>query len=167
MITELLESARLNSANYQLQKTKFDLQEQLDQLVSLYQDSPPGVLLDKSASATMIYADKERLMICFRNLLENALKYSKNQNHAVEIEIQSEVDRIIITVRDFGEGIPAQDMPHIFEPFYRVDKSRNAKTGGYGLGLNLSKKIIAAHGGEISVESTPNVETLFTVSLPL
>jgi signal transduction histidine kinase len=77
----------------------------------------------------------------------------------VEISLREKKDEIIISVQDFGTGIPEQDLPFVFEPFYRVDKSRSKKTGGFGLGLSLSKRIMEAHGGNIEIASRPNVGT--------
>jgi signal transduction histidine kinase len=73
---------------------------------------------------------------------------------------------IVIQVRDAGQGIPAEDLPHVFEPFYRVDKSRNRHTGGYGLGLSICKNIMEAHGGSITVASEPGRGTTVELLLP-
>jgi len=100
-------------------------------------------------------------------MIDNAIKYSKNQNQAVLIEAQQQHDTISITITDFGIGIPISDQQHIFEPFYRVDKSRNSETGGYGLGLNLCKTIINAHGGEIILSSIENSRTTFKLIFPV
>jgi signal transduction histidine kinase len=104
--------------------------------------------------------------VACKNLIENAIKYSANQNRPVEVEV-SDVDSIIarITIKDFGIGIPKEDLPLIFEPFYRVDRSRVRETGGYGLGLSLCKKIVTAHSGHITVESEVGVGTSFIVDL--
>ena len=83
------------------------------------------------------------------------------------IEAYEKQNEIVIRITDYGVGIPTNDQNHIFEPFYRVDKSRNSDTGGYGLGLNLCRNIIKAHGGEIFVESEENVKTSFTLIFPI
>ena len=74
---------------------------------------------------------------------------------------------MVVTVKDNGIGIPAEDLPHLFERFYRVEKSRTSETGGTGLGLAIAKEIIEAHGGAISVDSEQNVGTTLTIKLPL
>jgi two-component system sensor histidine kinase BaeS len=71
-----------------------------------------------------------------------------------------------VQIADNGIGIPADELPFIFEPFYRVDKSRTKDTGGYGLGLSLCKTIMEAHGGRIQIDSTPNVGTTVTLVFP-
>jgi signal transduction histidine kinase len=74
---------------------------------------------------------------------------------------------ILLAVSDTGPGIPAEDLPHIFERFYRGDKSRTVSNGNAGLGLAISKAIVEAHGGTIEVSSNPDVGTTFTVVLPM
>jgi signal transduction histidine kinase len=88
------------------------------------------------------------------------LKYSATD---VFINIAEDGKFIKITVKDTGTGIRAEDMPYIFEPFYRADQSRTRTTGGYGLGLSICKKIMDAHKAAISVKSVPESETEFTL----
>ena len=73
----------------------------------------------------------------------------------------------IITIKDYGQGIPEEDLPYIFEPFYRVDKSRSKRTGGYGLGMSLCKKIIDRHQGKIQINSKVNQGTTVEILLPV
>ena len=75
-----------------------------------------------------------------------------------------ETDRAVIKIKDYGEGIPAEDLTHIFEPFYRVDKSRSRISGGYGLGLGLCKTIMDTHGGTIEIKSAPGEGTEVNLS---
>lgn len=99
------------------------------------------------------------------NLVGNALQYSFSGT-AIEVSASTKDNKLIISVRDHGAGIPAKDLDHIFERFYRVDKSRNRSTGGTGLGLAIVKHIATAHGGTVSVESAVGQGTVFTISLP-
>jgi two-component system phosphate regulon sensor histidine kinase PhoR len=99
------------------------------------------------------------------NLLDNAVKYTDEGEIVVSLAYD---DRwVTMEVRDTGIGIPRNKLPHIFERFYVVDKSRSRKTGGTGLGLSIVKHIILLHGGDISVESTQGEGTHFIVKLPL
>lgn len=165
MITELLESARLNNLNSSLSREDISLNALIQSLVENYAASNVGIKFIASEEVRLT-ADPDRLQICLRNIIENALKYSQNQSRPVEIEIKELSDKVQIDITDFGIGVPKSDQQHIFEPFYRVDKSRNSKTGGYGLGLSLCKKIVNAHGGEIFLDSVENSKTCFTLLFP-
>ena len=101
-----------------------------------------------------------------KNLIENALKYSSSSTKAVHLSLTQTSGHVFLIVKDFGEGIPAEHLPRIFDPFYRVDKSRSRETGGYGLGMSICKKIVEAHGGKIEIESTVGEGTTVTLSLP-
>ena len=162
LTTEILESERLTSTQGGLSLEDIDLTELLKGLVEVYGDQKPGikVLTDQSVHAKV---DPERIRIVIRNVTDNALAYSAGQERPVEVNLKSTPDKIYLTIEDFGEGIPEEDQKLIFEPFYRVDKSRHKETGGYGLGLSLCKKIMHAHGGDITVNSKPGLSTLFTI----
>jgi hypothetical protein len=108
-------------------------------------------------------ADKQKMKQLLFILLDNALKYSYS---AIKLYVGYKNDRVFFTVEDHGIGIPKEDITHIFDRFYRVDKARNRETGGTGLGLSIAKKIVDTHGGNIDVGSTEGVGTSFTVSIP-
>jgi signal transduction histidine kinase len=91
-----------------------------------------------------------------KNVLDNAVKYSFKTSQPVEISMEFRHPCWMIQIRDHGVGIPEDELPYIFEPFYRVDKSRSKDTGGYGLGLSLCKTVMEAHQGKIEVESSPD-----------
>jgi two-component system, OmpR family, phosphate regulon sensor histidine kinase PhoR len=99
------------------------------------------------------------------NLLDNAIKYS-NRESRVEVSATANDADIRIEVRDHGIGISREHIPRLFERFYRVDKARSRKLGGTGLGLSIVKHIVQAHGGEVSVESSPGAGSFFTLTLP-
>ena len=84
----------------------------------------------------------------------------------VQVSLSEDASECIIEIQDQGQGIPEDELELIFEPFYRVDKSRTKLTGGYGLGLSMCKTIIEAHGGRISVRSTPGEGAAFCINLP-
>lgn len=106
-------------------------------------------------------------MICraMGNLLENAVKYNR-QGGTIEVQAEKQGETVAVQIADTGIGIPAEDLPHIFEPFYRVDRSRSRAVGGAGLGLPLVKDIVEKHGGSIEVKSAPGEGTVFVVRLP-
>ncbi len=112
-----------------------------------------------------LLADYDRIRQVVVNLLSNAIKYS-NDSCSIIFEIFENSNIVGFTIQDNGMGIPAEDLPYIFERFYRADKSRNRATGGSGIGLTITKSIIQAHGGQIKVESTFGEGSKFTVTLP-
>lgn len=111
-----------------------------------------------------IAGDGDRLAQVFTNLIDNAIRHTP-PGGSVSLNAGTQADGISIEVRDTGEGIPPDDLPRIFERFYRVDKSR--QSSGVGLGLAITKQIVEAHGGTIGATSTPGQGAVFTVWLPL
>ena len=107
----------------------------------------------------LLKIDLNRIRTVLKNILENAVKYSKPESQPVEIAVDGEEKSVVIRIRDYGSGIPKEELPYLFEPFYRTDKSRSKDTGGYGLGMSLCKKIMEAHGGKIEIHSEVNVGT--------
>jgi two-component system phosphate regulon sensor histidine kinase PhoR len=99
------------------------------------------------------------------NLIDNAIKYSPTGG-TVEVSAEEAKGELVVCVRDWGCGIAAEHLPRLFERFYRVDKARSRALGGTGLGLAIVKHIVQAHGGTVSVESTPGKGSTFTIRLP-
>ena len=100
------------------------------------------------------------------NLLDNAIKYTPERGR-VSISVVKQANRAVLEVADSGIGISADDLPHVFERFYRADKTRSRQMGGTGLGLSIVRSICLAHGGHITVNSTEGRGSLFRVELPL
>ncbi|MEY4293971.1 MAG: hypothetical protein RIR29_621, partial [Actinomycetota bacterium] len=116
--------------------------------------------------ALNIEADASSLRQVFTNLLVNAAKFSKPKDQ-IEIAMAEVSDRVIIEVRDHGEGIPAALREKVFERFFRADNSRNRETGGSGLGLSIVKTIVTRHGGDIKALETAGGGATFRVTLPI
>ena len=112
-----------------------------------------------------ILGDEERLGQVFSNLLDNAVKYTL-EHGTITISALAGKKFVEVGVADTGIGIPPQDIPRIFERFYRVDKARSRELGGTGLGLAIVKHLVEGHGGTVSVESSPGKSTTFFVKLP-
>jgi signal transduction histidine kinase len=115
------------------------------------------------SSDLVVRADRNRLRQVLVNLLDNAIKYSASGGR-VEISAEARADEVMIMVTDTGTGIPAEEIPRIWERLYRGDKSRSQR--GLGLGLSLVRAIIKAHGGRIEVRSTVGKGSSFVIHLP-
>lgn len=121
------------------------------------------LLVDSSVQD--IVGDSDKLSQVLVNLVSNSIKYSRKGGTILLSSFENEAD-IIIRVKDEGLGIPTEDLPFIFERFYRVDQSRDKETGGAGIGLTITKEIVEAHGGKITIDSNPGHGTDVVVSLP-
>ena len=128
-------------------------------------EKPVAVELTDVDQATIL-GDEDRLKQLLLNLVDNGIKYTP-PGGVVRLSLAKDNGWAQLTVSDTGVGIPAEDLPHIFDRFYRVDKARSRAQGGSGLGLAIAKWIVQAHGGGIGVESTPGQGTTFRISLPL
>lgn len=115
--------------------------------------------------AATVLGDATRLEEALVNLIENALRYSGSDT--IRVTSTTASGRVTVAVTDFGIGIPAEHLPHLFERFYRINKSRSRALGGTGLGLAIVKHTVQLHGGDVSVSSDPGRETVFAFTLPL
>jgi two-component system phosphate regulon sensor histidine kinase PhoR len=113
----------------------------------------------------MVDADPDLLELAMMNLLENGVKYSKPPAN-LTIRLQEKKQDVTIAIEDQGIGIPTEDVPHIFDRFYTVNKAHSRRLGGAGLGLSIVKTIIEKHEGTITIVSQPNQGTTFTITLP-
>lgn len=125
------------------------------------------IVVDWPDDARPAEADARRMEQVYSNLIGNALRYGDVENLTVRISAKKLENKIRIAFADNGPGIPMGDQAHIFERFYRVHKDRSRDAGGTGLGLSIVKNIVEAHGGLVSVESSPGAGATFIVSLPL
>lgn len=121
---------------------------------------------DAASNLPRVSLDSQRMSQVLSNLLENALRHTPRDGHIAICAHHVDNRRVILSVSDSGSGIPADDLPFIFERFYRADKSRARVEGGSGLGLAIAKGIIEAHGGSIRVKSKAGEGATFEVSLP-
>ena len=167
MVTELLESERLNSETGGLTLAPTDLVPIVKEIVESYAAVGPGVRLVASPKNIFLPLDRHRVQIAFRNVIENAVKYSRPEYGPVTLDIEVLNDSVMVSVEDHGMGISTDEQSRIFEPFYRIDPSRTRNTGGYGLGLSLVKKIMNAHRGEVFVKSKLDRGSTFTLRFPM
>src|SRR5213078_3280269 len=140
-------------------------EEAIDRIRNLAQSRNTAIHLSTNGPVPF-RADPEDLRLVWTNLLENAVRYSP-EGSRVEVDLaQDKRDLARLTFKDYGVGIPSEELPHIFERFYRGDPSRTRATGGFGLGLAIAKALVEAYGGTISAESQPGRGTRMTVQLP-
>lgn len=167
MIGDIEKLAKYESENLVLTKTSFDLSELARHIIRNFENDFAGkdVEIKFEGEREIIEADKDKISQVIVNLLSNALKYTP-EGGMVQVSVRGAADAAGITVKDTGTGIPPEDLPYIFERFYRADKSRNRLTGGAGIGLTIAKAIVDAHKGSISVRSKVGEGTEFIVILP-
>ncbi len=170
LITNLLFLARHQGKLNPQDLTKTNIVDLLKSLTDRYQalaaEKDLEFKLDIPISSQKVYSDGNLLQQAIGNVLDNAIKYTPTGGMvALKLEIKPRC--ILILIQDSGIGIPASDLLHIFDRFYRVDKARTRQSGGFGLGLAISKQIIQAHNGKITVESEAEKRTTFQICLPL
>jgi signal transduction histidine kinase len=119
-----------------------------------------------AADLPQVQADEQRIAQVLFNLISNALRHTP-VGGTITISAELREDRILVSVRDTGAGISPEDLPQVFERFYRADRSRARATGGSGLGLTIAKQIVEAHGGQIWAQSWLGAGSTFAFSLPL
>ena len=118
-----------------------------------------------STEKIIIEADSDKLARVFNNIINNAINYSKKESD-ITITIYKKEDAVIVKIKNLGKKIPEDKLNKIFEKFYRLDSSRQTKTGGTGLGLAIAKEIVELHHGQISATSDETA-TEFTIILPI
>jgi len=153
MINELLESARLDSSSFELELMDVKVNDLVLKTISKYFKDVDRVKVSPISPNLILSVDETRIITVLKNLIDNSLKYSRNKEDYVEIDVINRNDQLIIQVEDSGSGIPDDKLPYIFEPFYRTDNSRAKKIGGYGLGLHLSKKLMDVHNATLSISN--------------
>jgi signal transduction histidine kinase len=156
LVQDLNTLTTLEWNNITLNKTDFDLAKLLYLTAEQFMPAAreKGLAMTLHLQESPITADYDRLKQVFINLLSNALKYTDAGSISISIERETDAPHYALSITDTGIGIPERDIPHIFERFFRSDKSRNRTTGGAGIGLTIAAAIIAAHEGAISVKST-------------
>ena len=166
MINEILETARMHHLHGNLKRQLINLAELLEEILADFVNRPPGVQAGDFPAEIELNVDPEQVKTVFQNILTNAIKFSSPDDKPVMISVIKQANFTVVRILDHGIGIPPDELPFIFEPFYRVDKSRSKRTGGYGLGLSLCKTIMEAHGGRIEVDSKPGVGTCVSLFFP-
>ena len=167
MVGDLEKLAKYENDNLMLDKSEFNIAELIERLSHNFEADFKNKRIEVIIEIhdEMLYADKDKISQVLVNLLSNALKYTP-EGGTVKISARRHDKALEISVKDNGIGIGQEDLPYIFERFYRVDKSRNRLTGGAGIGLTIAKAIVDAHKGNLTVRSEPEQGTEFIVVLP-
>ncbi len=156
MVQELLTISRLDTPGYVCKKSEFDLSSLINERLSAYEDlfMQRELTVERLISPeASVLGDIRLLQKVLDNLLGNAAAYSPAGNH-IFVKLWQNSEKVKLTVENTGVHFPDEDIPKLFEAFYRVDQSRNRQTGGTGLGLNIVKTILDLHGAEIKIENT-------------
>ena len=169
IIEELLIIARIEAGEAKIEQRLFDLgmlvATTVEQMRLLGEEKEIALKVNV-AQGVLVEADAGHIKQVVVNLLDNAIKFTP-QKGAIGVNVFRQSGVAVLAVRDTGIGIAEEHLPHIFDRFYRTDKTRSRAVGGAGLGLSIVRSICLAHGGAVRVESTENKGSCFTVTLPL
>ncbi|MCG3206110.1 MAG: Alkaline phosphatase synthesis sensor protein PhoR [Elusimicrobia bacterium] len=169
LVEDLLDLTAIESGHQNPLKENLDLasvlQEVVEGMAPVAKRKKINIDFKIPEGLPLVFADKKHVKQIFNNLLDNALKFNF-EGGRVELRAGVEGPQVKVTVTDSGLGIPAQDIPRIFERFYRVDKARSRAMGGTGLGLSIVKHLVEANGGTVTVSSSAGQGSSFTVLLP-
>ena len=169
LVNDLLQLSKMDSKDYQMNVASINLPTFVDQIVERFEMSNKNesiVFKTKTPEKEMpIHGDRDKLTQLMDNILSNAVKYSP-EGGTISCIVKEEKDRVVISIKDEGVGIPKENIQHVFDRFYRVDKARSRNLGGTGLGLAIAKEIVHAHGGSIWVSSDWGKGTAVSFSLP-
>ncbi len=170
LLEDILTLSRLESKNPGLHRELVLINALVSSIVDDFRSRPPArehvFELNMDSVIPELLLDPLKLTQVFENLLGNAVKYTAKGSH-IRIAVRRKGPELELRVADDGPGIPASDLPHIFERFYRVDKGRSREKGGTGLGLSIVKHIIQLHGGRVWAESEQGKGTTFIIVLPI
>lgn len=168
LVGDLLDLARFEAGGISLAQESVAVDEVFERVAERHakaaEDKHVTIVIEPHDEDLRLVGDPMRIEQAVQNLAANALKHTP-PGGTVRLTARRDANRVNLSVRDNGIGIPAEHLPHVFDRFYKADRSRSQS--GSGLGLSIVKAIIERHGGIVSVRSTPNVETVFEVSLPI
>lgn len=167
LVADLEHLERAEGENLTLSKTPTDLRELLSSVCGSFEREllKKDLTFTLEGDSTIVNVDKDKIRQVACNLMSNAVKYTPEHGE-IRVQIQDSEKNGIFIIEDTGIGIPSDELPHIFERFYRADKSRNRGTGGTGLGLAIANAIVNAHEGSIEVQSELNHGSRFMVTIP-
>ncbi len=169
IVSDLLVLSRLDNKRTKWQVETFDMPASVRRLCEVMRTDleSHGHTISCQAEPDLpaVTGDRQRLEQVIINIISNAIKYTPAGGH-IDVQMFRDKNRLVTTVTDNGVGIPEKDIEHLFERFYRVEKSRTSDAGGTGLGLAIAKELVEAHGGRISIQSRLNEGTTVRIELP-
>jgi signal transduction histidine kinase len=169
LIDDLFEYTSIHDKGPMLEMKKININGLLKQLaeefVPILAKAGMSYRINADEETLYVHADGSHLMRAYENIISNAVRYGREGKY-VDIRIGKSGGEAVIEVANFGEPIPARDLPHIFDRFYRAEKSRSSQSGGSGLGLAITKSILELNGGKITVRSSRE-QTVFETRFPL
>lgn len=170
LVTDLLDLARMESGHMQLYKDDIDVISFMDRIVNKFtqkaREAHVELIFNYPKEELFAHFDGDRIEQVFTNLIDNAIRHTPREG-SVTLQIDKFADACQLAVIDTGDGIPEEDLPFIFERFYKADKARTRVKGGTGLGLSIAKNIIDSHGGVITASRGERAGTIMSVILPL
>ena len=168
LITDLLEVSRMESGKPRMHSDSVEVTSLVGEQIQEFAESDPGrvVLFQTPPMPLYVKGDRFRLGQVIGNLLSNALKYSP-QESTVEVVVESVNGEAVVSVVDFGDGIPLAEQERVFDRFHRLENGLTRQTGGTGLGLYIAKRLIEAMGGRLWLVSRPGAGSTFSLSLPV
>ena len=169
LVTTMLNLSRIESGEFKLNPVRFDFTDMLCNTLFTFEKRIEEKHLSieglEDCDGQTVYGDRDQLRQAVYNLLDNAVKFT-NENGEIRVNVTRADGRVYCTVRNTGDGIPAEELPHVFERFYKSDRSRGLDKTGTGLGLYIVKTAIDLHGGEITVRSVEGEFCEFVFWLP-
>ncbi|MEH7437263.1 ATP-binding protein [Neobacillus drentensis] len=169
LVNELLDLARMEAGHLQLTFEEVDLSSFINRIIHKFQglakDNEIQLTVELGSGISTVSFDPDRIEQVLTNLIDNAIRHTP-KGGLVKLTVSNEEQAIKIEVKDSGSGIPEEDLPFVFERFYKADKARTRGRAGTGLGLAIAKNIIDAHRGHISVQSKMGLGTTFSFLLP-
>jgi signal transduction histidine kinase len=167
LIKDLLDVTKIQARRLDYVEERIAFDTFLSDIVkSVQQFTRTHTICVEGAANTSIIGDSDRLEQVFINLINNAIKYSPHADE-VDIQVSATEDRVIVSVQDYGVGIPKEEQSKIFDRFYRVSSKATKEFRGLGMGLYISREIVKYHGGTLTVESCEGKRSTFVVSLPI
>ncbi|WP_444685524.1 cell wall metabolism sensor histidine kinase WalK [Alkalicoccus luteus] len=169
LVNDLLQLSKMDSKDYSVSVAEIDAPQLVNHVIDRFEMTTKNQDIQFKRripeEEITVQGDRDKLMQLMDNIVSNAVKYSP-EGGTINVSLKQEQERLVVSVKDEGVGIPRENIPHVFDRFYRVDKARSRNLGGTGLGLAIAKEIAMAHGGNIWVSSEWGKGTTFSFSLP-